>query len=59
MFSKTLNVKKYTFIHIIDNVMTDPNVTTATESETEAVIDLKRVFAADPATRWVWPNPPS
>ena len=32
--------------------MTDLNVTTATESESEAVIDsLKRVFVADPATR--------
>src|SRR6476646_5582062 len=31
---------------------------TATESEKDAVIDaLKLAFVADPATRWVWPNP--
>ncbi|CAN5587428.1 GNAT family N-acetyltransferase [soil metagenome] len=38
--------------------MTNLNVKTATESEKEVVIDaLKLAFAADPATRWVWPDP--
>ena len=39
-------------------MMTDLNVKTATESQKEAVIDaLKMAFVADPATRWVWPDP--
>jgi ribosomal protein S18 acetylase RimI-like enzyme len=38
--------------------MTTPIVKTATESEEVSVIDaLKLAFAADPAVRWVWPNP--
>ena len=39
-------------------MMTNLNVKTATESQKEAVIDaLKMAFVADPATRWVWPDP--
>jgi hypothetical protein len=39
--------------------MTAPIVKTATESEEVSVIDaLKLAFAADPAVRWVWPDPP-
>ena len=39
-------------------LMTIPIVKTAIESEEASVIDaLKLAFVADPATRWVWPNP--
>jgi ribosomal protein S18 acetylase RimI-like enzyme len=38
--------------------MTIPFVKIATESDEAAVIDaLRLAFAADPATRWVWPEP--
>lgn len=38
--------------------MTMPNVKTAIESDEAGVIDaLKLAFVADPATRWVWPDP--
>jgi len=38
--------------------MTIPIVNTATESDEAGVIDaLKLAFVADPATRWVWPEP--
>ena len=38
--------------------MTLPIVKTAGESDEAAVIDaLRLAFAADPATRWVWPEP--
>ena len=38
--------------------MTRPDVKIATKTEEDAVIDaLKLAFAADPATRCVWPNP--
>lgn len=38
--------------------MTLPIVKTATESDEVAVIDaLRLAFVADPATRWVWPDP--
>jgi hypothetical protein len=38
--------------------MTVPIVKTAMESEEASVIDaLKLAFAADPAVRWVWPDP--
>ncbi len=38
--------------------MTTPIVKTAIESDEADVIDaLKMAFAADPATRWVWPDP--
>ena len=38
--------------------MTTPIVKIAKESEEAAVIDaLRLAFAADPATRWVWPEP--
>jgi hypothetical protein len=38
--------------------MTTPIVKTAMESEEVSVIDaLRLAFAADPAVRWVWPNP--
>jgi ribosomal protein S18 acetylase RimI-like enzyme len=38
--------------------MTNMNVKTATESQKETVIDaLKLAFVADPAARWVWPDP--
>jgi GNAT superfamily N-acetyltransferase len=41
-----------------DISMTIPIVKTAMESEESAVIDaLKLAFVADPATRWVWPDP--
>jgi ribosomal protein S18 acetylase RimI-like enzyme len=39
-------------------LMTIPNVKIATESDEASVIDaLKLAFVADPATRWVWPDP--
>ena len=39
-------------------LMTIPIVKTAIESEEASVIDaLKLAFVADPATRWIWPNP--
>src|SRR5919107_2411738 len=42
----------------MDPTMSNPKVKTATESEQGSVIDaLKLAFAADPATRWVWPDP--
>jgi hypothetical protein len=42
------------FISYEGNLMTRPDVKTATESEKNAVIDaLKLAFVADPATRWV------
>src|SRR5918994_7589892 len=38
--------------------MTAPIVKTATGSDEAGIIDtLKLAFAADPATRWVWPDP--
>jgi hypothetical protein len=38
--------------------MTEPLVKTAMESNEAGVIDaLKLAFAADPAVRWVWPEP--
>ena len=38
--------------------MTTPAVKTATESDEDGVIDtLRLAFAADPAVRWVWPDP--
>ena len=38
--------------------MTRPIVKTAIESDEAGVIDsLKMAFVADPATRWVWPEP--
>jgi len=38
--------------------MTIPIVKTAIESDEASVIDaLKLAFVADPATRWVWPDP--
>ncbi len=38
--------------------MSVQQVKTATQSEQDAVIDaLKLAFGADPATRWVWPDP--
>jgi len=38
--------------------MTIPRVKTAIESDEAGVIDaLKLAFGADPATRWVWPDP--
>ena len=38
--------------------MTIPVVKTAMESDEASVIDaLKLAFAADPAVRWVWPDP--
>lgn len=38
--------------------MSNSEVKTATELEQDMVIDsLKLAFAADPATRWVWPDP--
>jgi ribosomal protein S18 acetylase RimI-like enzyme len=41
-----------------DILMTIPNVKTAIESDEAGVIDaLKLAFVADPATRWVWPDP--
>src|SRR5919106_1971233 len=41
-----------------DILMTLPIVKTAGESDEAAVIDaLRLAFAADPATRWVWPEP--
>jgi hypothetical protein len=41
-----------------DILMTLPIVKTATESDEVDVIDaLKLAFVADPATRWVWPDP--
>jgi GNAT superfamily N-acetyltransferase len=39
-------------------LMTIPIVKTAIESDEASVIDaLKLAFVADPATRWVWPDP--
>src|ERR687897_916107 len=39
-------------------LMTTPIVKTAKESDEAGIIDaLKLAFAADPATRWVWPDP--
>jgi ribosomal protein S18 acetylase RimI-like enzyme len=39
-------------------MITNSNVKTAIESDSEAVVDsLKLAFVADPATRWVWPDP--
>ena len=39
-------------------LMTTPIVKTAKESDEASVIDaLKLAFVADPATRWVWPDP--
>jgi ribosomal protein S18 acetylase RimI-like enzyme len=41
-----------------DTSMTLPIVKTATESDEAGVIAaLKLAFVADPATRWVWPDP--
>jgi GNAT superfamily N-acetyltransferase len=41
-----------------DILMTIPIVQTARESDEAGVIDvLKIAFVADPATRWVWPDP--
>ena len=41
-----------------DILMTLPIVKTAIESDKAGVIDaLKLAFAADPAVRWVWPDP--
>jgi ribosomal protein S18 acetylase RimI-like enzyme len=41
-----------------DILMTLPIVKTAIESDEASVIDaLKLAFVADPATRWVWPDP--
>ena len=41
-----------------DILMTIPIVKTAKESDEAGVIDvLKIAFVADPATRWVWPDP--
>jgi ribosomal protein S18 acetylase RimI-like enzyme len=41
-----------------DTLMTVPIVKTAMESDEASVIDaLKLAFAADPAVRWVWPDP--
>ena len=41
-----------------DILMTIPIVKTAKESDEAGVIDvLKIAFIADPATRWVWPDP--
>jgi hypothetical protein len=41
-----------------DILMTMPIVKTAIESDEASVIDaLKLAFVADPATRWVWPDP--
>lgn len=38
--------------------MTLPIVKTAIDSDEAGVIDaLKLAFVADPATRWVWPDP--
>jgi ribosomal protein S18 acetylase RimI-like enzyme len=38
--------------------MTTPIVKTATDSDKDGVFDaLKLAFVADPATRWVWPDP--
>jgi len=38
--------------------MNKPDVKTAIESDEAGVIDaLKLAFVADPATRWVWPDP--
>ena len=38
--------------------MTLPIVKTARESDEAAIIDaLRLAFSADPATRWVWPEP--
>jgi ribosomal protein S18 acetylase RimI-like enzyme len=38
--------------------MVTPIVKTAIESDEDCVIDaLKMAFVADPATRWVWPDP--
>ncbi len=35
-----------------------PTVKTASEADEARVIDaLKLAFAADPAVRWVWPDP--
>jgi len=51
-------LKCYDFIYYEENLMTRPDVKIATETEEDAVIDaLKLAFAADPATRCVWPNP--
>ena len=51
-------LKCYDFIHYRGNLMIISPVKTATESEEGAVIDaLKLAFVADPATRWVWPDP--
>jgi ribosomal protein S18 acetylase RimI-like enzyme len=42
----------------VEQLMTIPIVKTAIESDEAGVIDaLKLAFAADPATRWVWPEP--
>ncbi len=39
-------------------LMTVPIVKTATEADEASVIDaLRLAFAADPAVRWVWPDP--
>src|SRR5215210_8908611 len=39
-------------------LMTTPIVKTAIEADEDDVIDaLKMAFVADPATRWVWPDP--
>jgi ribosomal protein S18 acetylase RimI-like enzyme len=41
-----------------DVLMTIPIVKTAKESDEDGIIDvLKIAFVADPATRWVWPDP--
>jgi ribosomal protein S18 acetylase RimI-like enzyme len=42
----------------MNNLMTTPDVKTAMKSDEAGVIDaLKLAFVADPATRWVWPDP--
>jgi hypothetical protein len=41
-----------------DKLMTVPNVKTAMVSDEVGVIDaLRLAFAADPAVRWIWPDP--
>jgi hypothetical protein len=42
----------------MNKLMTTPVVKTAMKSDEAGVIDaLKLAFVADPATRWVWPDP--
>jgi hypothetical protein len=43
---------------MMKKLMTMPVVKTAMKSDEAGVIDaLKLAFVADPATRWVWPDP--